>query len=675
MLRLRGGCGEISPEANRGSNEDTEIVIQESPEHIDIEDSEEEESPEMSMMVTQEDLAVQETPDDVVMIGSYESTIVDQDQRVDIEEFSERLFEKENVDDTIEEYSESMFVHQNPDVVIEQYSDSISDHQKHDAGHQQTSLNEHIVRSPEKIIIDESSSEEGPECKTIPEAHIGDEDIEVQEALNPGDKDSQKSTRIQHDLQDFGKESTDVDSSYNNFGFKFLRKIDEHFCESPRLLMRGIWRSDELELQVKRKTEGVLVQWLLTNTRSKKIVVNAMAQMTYKPCLSLSNQYGSAFRQYGYAVEGGWGWDGFGYGFVNLNRIHANQQNLIPLSDSSIKHLDLEEAVFPNESVFHHISGVHCKKSEENKKTYCKEEGCGIEISKLTIQSFSTIVDKPDSWELVHNLKRHEFKEQVSFSLVVFPSSGEHKVLLQVDEIQKSLREVAWMAKASDHFDDAPGVDKCKIEKHQYIWRTGCPKKVLRESSTSSKEHKQYKQQKKCKTTGCIEEIPPAAEINPLYDLSRALRESRKAMPNGMTQKEMVELGIKFMDRLGVQCQQPTSFVTGDGDCLWSSIVRFQPSFTLFVAMIHCKTHLVILFILTRSRNRHLKGEDLRREAFHTRLVCVGSAIEAMKGMDQESLAVIQSVVAVVRREQGGREYIISEMNKYLGSGTYTGIF
>ena len=73
-----------------------------------------------------------------------------------------------------------------------------------------------------------------------------------------------------------------------------------------------------MELQVKRKTEGKLVQWFLINTKSKMIVLNAMAEMTYKPRLGLSKKYGSAFRRYGYAVKGGWGWDGYGYGFVNL---------------------------------------------------------------------------------------------------------------------------------------------------------------------------------------------------------------------------------------------------------------------------------------------------------------------------------------------------------------------
>ena len=51
MLRLRGGCGGISPDTAKDRNENQEI------EHIYVEDSEEEGSV--------EDLVVEETPEDV----------------------------------------------------------------------------------------------------------------------------------------------------------------------------------------------------------------------------------------------------------------------------------------------------------------------------------------------------------------------------------------------------------------------------------------------------------------------------------------------------------------------------------------------------------------------------------------------------------------------------------
>ena len=93
-----------------------------------------------------------------------------------------------------------------------------------------------------------------------------------------------------------------------------------------------------------------------------------------------------------------------------------------------------------------------------------------------------------------------------------------------------------------------------------------------------------------------------------------------------------------------------------------------------FLPRIIKKLPILISFFLIRSRSTELTGEDLRREAFHIRLTCVGSAIEVMKDMDQQSLEVVQSAVAEVRREQIGREDIIKEMEKYLASGTYSGM-
>ena len=75
----------------------------------------------------------------------------------------------------------------------------------------------------------------------------------------------------------------------------------------------------------------------------------------------------------------------------------------------------------------------------------------------------------------------------------------------------------------------------------------------------------------------------------------------------------------------------------------------------------------------TRSRNRELQGDALRHEAFDARLKSVGSAIEVVKAMNQESLEYVQSVMAEVRRKKHGREDIIIEMEKYLESGTYSG--
>ena len=412
-----------------------------------------------------------------------------------------------------------------------------------------------------------------------------------------------------------GSETSDEEHVYDNRGAKFLMKLDQNFLESPRLLMAGVWRSKEFELQVKRKATGLNVQWLLTNRQDKRIVLNSIATMTYKSGHPLSIKYDSEPRAFGYAVKGGWAWNGYGYGFVNLNRINRYQENLFPLSDSSIKHIDLEEAVFPEESVQHHICGDTCINIDKNVNIECKEDGCGLEISRLSVQSFSTTVHKPGSWELPHNYKRLHLKEQVSFSLVVFPSSAEYKVLFHMDG-----KEVAWMRKVEDvSYDHQPIVDHCIMEKHQYIWRTESPGAAIKRSlciSETENEQQNGSIARKAEESYVHQEVAPVSDMNlcrretyegdndrgragqagdpqpdidPLYDLQRALVESRKTGRQGMTGKEMIEVAIKFMARLGVKCDYPASFIPPDGDCLWSSIVRFLSPFLkdfLFISLL-----------------------------------------------------------------------------------------
>ena len=96
-----------------------------------------------------------------------------------------------------------------------------------------------------------------------------------------------------------------TDNFQESVGQKFLEKLDRHFQESPRLIMRGICRGEVLELRAKRRTEGTLVEWKMINTREKTTVLNVRARMTYKYSLGLCRQ------QYGRAVRGGWALDRF----------------------------------------------------------------------------------------------------------------------------------------------------------------------------------------------------------------------------------------------------------------------------------------------------------------------------------------------------------------------------
>ena len=43
-------------------------------------------------------------------------------------------------------------------------------------------------------------------------------------------------------------EFNDTDQLYDSYGYKFLEKIDRDFAESPRLIMRGIWRGKYSEV-------------------------------------------------------------------------------------------------------------------------------------------------------------------------------------------------------------------------------------------------------------------------------------------------------------------------------------------------------------------------------------------------------------------------------------------
>ena len=97
-----------------------------------------------------------------------------------------------------------------------------------------------------------------------------------------------------------------------NYGETILRKLDLDFEQSPRLLVRGIWGGDILELHARRRTEGQQVEWEIQNRRDNTTVLRVNAIMSYKYRLGLSS------KSYGRPVLGGWGWRGYGYGFINL---------------------------------------------------------------------------------------------------------------------------------------------------------------------------------------------------------------------------------------------------------------------------------------------------------------------------------------------------------------------
>ena len=105
------------------------------------------------------------------------------------------------------------------------------------------------------------------------------------------------------------------------------------------------------------------------------------------------------------------------------------------------------------------------------------------------------------------------------------------------------------------------------------------------------------------------------------------------------------------MGSFGVVCfrPEPGDYTNMDGDCLWTCFVK--------------------------SRKPSLVGVALRAEAFHFRLKCVGAAIEEIKKMDAERLAMVQSVIADAKKgvPPQSREEIIGHLERYMGSGTWDG--
>ena len=142
-----------------------------------------------------------------------------------------------------------------------------------------------------------------------------------------------------------------------------------------------------------------------------------------------------------------------------------------------------------------------------------------------------------------------------------------------------------------------------------------------------------------------------SSDPNLLYDYEAALIESRRANPDLKTQAEMVDIGIRCMGSFGVGClrPEPDDYTPMDGDCLWTCYAK--------------------------SRNPSMVGAPLRAEVFYYRVRCVGAAIEDIKNMDEERLAMVQSVIA--NAEVGvppqSREEIVVHLTRYLESGTWNG--
>ena len=260
-------------------------------------------------------------------------------------------------------------------------------------------------------------------------------------------------------------------------GYNFLQKIDPDFACSPRMIARGVFTGEVLKLEVKRRTEGNLVHWVMFDMKKKKQLLCVKAQMEYPFELSRKAR---GTNSEGVNVLGGWKWRGWGYGYIKL--FHP--------SDPRVLHVDVEEAIFYGAEVNHHyhVSGRNCKNVEKAEDVECKEEGCGLRIHSVMFTTYETAEEEVQFYEQRRRRKKKEVAD-IYLSLVAF-FNGEIKIAVHRESrLKKYHHEVAWLTKDGQaHFDESvAGVDRVKINRARQIWETKVPKTTSAADTSSTK--------------------------------------------------------------------------------------------------------------------------------------------------------------------------------------------
>ena len=288
-----------------------------------------------------------------------------------------------------------------------------------------------------------------------------------EEFENPFSEDEDNDNAGEADERDFHDDNTsDEENIQFNCGAEFLKSLDQDYLCSPRKIVRGVYSGEVLQLIMKRKLEGTFVDWSIMNMRNKKQVLLVKGEMTYPYGLSRE----ALSTKFGHRVKGGWKWKGYGYGYINL----------FPGSDTSILHVDIEEAVFFYESVFHHVSGRSCKNIDKDEDVVCKEEGCGVRIWSIVFTTFTTAEEEREYYQLPRRRKERQ-EQQVFLSMVAF-FNGAFRVAVHRDPIlensyEHNARQVAWLTEEKNaDYNDSPMVDQLKLSKAQYTWETNVPK-------------------------------------------------------------------------------------------------------------------------------------------------------------------------------------------------------
>ena len=256
-------------------------------------------------------------------------------------------------------------------------------------------------------------------------------------------------------------------------GAQHLRKIDKNFMSSPRMVVRGRYCGKGLELIVRRKTEGTYVDWSLFNTRTKKQALLVHGEMNYP--FQLTEESLRHPDKFGREVLGGWVWQGWGYGYLNLNRIDQSFPQ-----DPRLLHVDIEEGVYGGEEIFYHVhvSGRSCLNENHSEDVDCQQEGCGIVIWRIKFATFTTAEDESNSLAnlgLAPPTLRKEREEQILFLSLVNFFNGETKIALHKEAELKS-EEVMWLTKDGIADDSVAAVDRLKISRAKMIWETRVPK-------------------------------------------------------------------------------------------------------------------------------------------------------------------------------------------------------
>ena len=167
-----------------------------------------------------------------------------------------------------------------------------------------------------------------------------------------------------------------------NWRIQRLEKLSRDFRSSPRMVVRGVYKGDELSKDltfiVKRKTEGTLVEILLKKGQSN-ILLMVKARMGYKYDIAQNQQ---TREKYGGKTPGGWFWQGHGWGHNVVQPTSLDGEQ----SDSSPKYAQLNEAVlwYDTPAMNWHFDGPTCTRQRN-----CREEECGVRIWHLNVKTFA----------------------------------------------------------------------------------------------------------------------------------------------------------------------------------------------------------------------------------------------------------------------------------------------